>query len=326
MTIKMGIAVLLAGVAVLNVNGVFAVDKFTEEELTELEYKNGTGNFEIMRKERVLARFPVLAYVEAFNAEEKYVATLEQKKDVDLMKGVETSAAIATSPVFVAGGVNSTTGAIGNAATVIAAAGIGLNILNAIFSTDVERKARFEQLYNMKSPSFYLVRIDPETKGDEDLIAIQRKANGLALVLPFDCKVTANILGEKGAGAANKNHFYMRNIMCADDRTERTSLFERRPEYRNVTSIRYDQFQDPNGSVSIIGLYAIDKMKYTKMLGIPEADDDQKALLGKIAYERAKDVIPPDWTAVYTAPNTKGEWTVFVARSGVTIELPMPKS
>lgn len=95
---------------------------------------------------------------------------------------------------------------------------------------------------------------------------------------------------------------------------------------RGVWTTRFEQPTDPAGAFSIIKIAAIDKMKYAKMLGLPEGDDSQKANLGRIAYEKAKDTIPPDWTAVYTAPNSKGEWAVFVARNGVTIEFPMPKS
>lgn len=335
MKIKMGVAVLLAGMAALNVNGVFAADKFTEEKLTELEYKNGQSseNMRLLTKDESLVRFPVLAYAEAFGAEIQSQTDQRIKEEAPgLLDGVGQAALATASPVMIApvealGGFNPVL-------TAVTVTAIGLNILKIASHKNVSADVRRDEIEKMQHPSFYLVKTDQETDGDESLQSVYIKMNALVSHLPFDCQSAVNRLGESAAGFGKPNHTYRRTYICNYRDSDYGFFDSAHRGVRYATSFRTEgvsvfdekgQMKFP-GSASIISFHALDKMKYAKMLGIPEGDDSQKAHLGKIAYEKAKDVIPPDWTAVYTAPNSKGEWAVFVARNGVTIEFPMPKS
>lgn len=311
----------------------FSANQISEEELLNLEYSKGaevwSKDSRVLSEHSALTRFPVLAYAKALDAEEKAL-TESVNKESNLSSGVVTPATnIALAATALGGGKYPTGGTIGNVATVVAVADIGLNILNSIFSSNENSKYRRDRLWEMRSPSLYLVRSETDNKGETLETSHAKVTEIMRSIQPFDCDVSINRFGEKWIGAARKELFYVRNIVCADDeaRVKRALFGGPMTNDRLIQSFRYIQENEtPPRSVSIIGLHSLDQMRYTTMLDIQEADDEQQKQLGRLAYEKAQNFIPPEWTAVYTAPNPKGVWAVFVARNGVTIEFPMPKS
>ncbi|MDO9190911.1 MAG: hypothetical protein Q8K01_08475 [Sulfurimicrobium sp.] len=299
--------------------------KFTDEELTAMALKNGAKNKgEINSREFVFSLNPALVYAEAFNTEEKSLATPETK-DADMVKGVEAAATtVATSPFFVAGGVNSATGAIGNAATVVAVAGVGLNYISSMFNAG--NRQRGNAMRALNKPSFYLTRLVADVNNDDKLKAIQAEAIQVAATLPFACEPAANFLGEKAPSTIIPGILHYRDVFCGyDSNNKEVEVDSPRKEIRSIKSVRFYQPYGIEEAVNVIDLSSLDSLRYTAMLGIPEADSEQEKQLGRLAYEKANPFIPPDWTAVYTAPNSKDEWAVFVARNGVTMEFPVVK-
>jgi hypothetical protein len=326
-------SLLIATIWICFPGAAFSANQISEEELLKLEYAKSaevwSKDSRVLSEHSALTRFPVLAYAKALDAEESVIAEPTSQK-TNLSSGVVAPATDIALAASALGGSQSTGGTIGNAATIVAVAGIGLNVLNAIFSSNENASSRRYSLWRMKSPSLYLVRSETDNKGETLETSHAKVTEIMRSIKPFDCDVTINRFGRDLVGAAHKDASYSRSIVCADDeaRAKRAILVDRPViESRVISSFRYNQEKETlPRSVSMIEFYSLDRMRYTNMLGIPEIDEEQQKHLGRLAYEKAKDFIPPEWTAVYTAPNPKGVWAVFVARNGVTIEFPMPKS
>jgi hypothetical protein len=180
-------------------------------------------------------------------------------------------------------------------------------------------KIEKQRMPQLLTPSIHFVKKAPgaiERRNGYDTIL-----EGDAMIRGLDLECRPSILnganeGLYFVGGIGPDRNYYRLYACGLGAEETLNEKTAMDEVRTLVVNAYKDYE-PLLRISLTDLPRMSHMK--RILG---AVDERE--MGRLAYERVKNNVPPDWTVVFSAPNRVGEWRIFVARAGVVDEFLPP--
>lgn len=201
----------------------------------------------------------------------------------------------------------------------LAVASIAFDVLAFFSSGNVDDNIRNSFLKELAAPSLYLVKRGGALKDDDaryaEIVAGQKMMQSFGI----DCEPARWHSSRDGSvGGITPGVTYNRFYTCGYKGDQTVSFFDHVDELRvhKVASV------SDGTSWQMIILSRLDAMKQMpNELGLPA---DKMKDSGRVLYEKIKDKVGPEWTALYTAPGADGKWHVYAAREDIVREFDAP--
>ena len=340
---KLGTRLLVAGLwCVAATARAGATGPLPEEQLNALEQATFSAGVALPWN-RLVTRFPYYAYFQLFHeqytaakAAARTAATLAANPPEDPATPLAapanvpgpdptgfSKAAAATSGLAM--GLSPIKGAMvagisaNTASNALIGASIALDILSFIGRDTNDADNRYKTLAELKSPSLYLLKSSETMKTSADFYAEIVSGQQMLAAFALQCE-PARWHDERPAAVGYRigGVAYNRTYFCGYGPEESPGFFGFLKEIK-----RYSVIAPSNApAIAIARLEALDKMKHMpRLLGLPE---DQMKEAARVLYEKIKDKVPPEWTAVFTATGKDGGWHVYAASNNYVVEFPSP--
>lgn len=159
---------------------------------------------------------------------------------------------------------------------------------------------------------------------EEAMKANHRETASLVEQIGMGCEPAAwHVDGKGGVGNSRPMISYKRPIVCGFQNGEEVPWSWGSSDeimYAQTISLSHVSLR----GISMISLPRInEKPRMLNQLAIGKDDEKAIKMAGISAYEKIKSKIG-GWTAVYTGPDEKGEWSAYVSRDGETMIFPIP--
>lgn len=176
--------------------------------------------------------------------------------------------------------------------------------------------AEVQRLLAVTTPSLSFVKMAPDARDPADLYAEIRAGEDFIEGLGLGCEPALWHGSETPAfmGAAYGVYNYTRKFVCGYGEGEVVAEQDAGVEVKDLAVVSFTT-GEPRVRFSLSNLPQMARM--AKLLGAQSGQD-----MGMLAYEAVREHIPPEWTAIITAPNANGEMTVFVVQDGQRFEFP----
>ncbi len=171
--------------------------------------------------------------------------------------------------------------------------------------------AEMQRLLPVSTPSISFVKMAPNAREPEDLYAEIKQGEAFVSALGLQCEPALWHGSDSPAfvGPAFGVYSYTRKFVCGYGAGETVADKDAPEEVKDFAVVAFTS-GSPRVRFSLSNL-----PRMAQVLGV--APDKN---MGWKAYEKVRDRISPEWTAIIAAPNQNGEMTVFVAQDGKTYE------
>lgn len=180
--------------------------------------------------------------------------------------------------------------------------------------------AELQRLLPVTTPSLSFVKMAPGVRDPADLYAEIKAGEDFIAGLGLGCEPALWHGADTPAfvGAAYGSYSYTRKFVCGYRNGEVVAEKDAGVEVKDLAVVSFTS-GEPRVRFSLSNLPQMARMG--QVLGMA-ADRN----MGMRAYETVRERIPPEWTAIITAPNANGDMTVFVAQDGQRYEFtPIPQ-
>lgn len=330
------------------ISGVWSGPKLSEAELTEIEYVHtNAANKKVRDRNYIYEKT-----WDEFSSSEimfQYINAADEKtalisKPEATISNAENSGKV--DPVFFAAAVDGVTNGIhtvrNDSLLVLSAALDVFSWLNKGY--DVDEKTNDLGNY-INRPSFFLVKIDKSKfsknpsndldieENDKNLAKLFGENQDFLLSLPLDCDMSyyksSDMFGGRDTFAVRigrmqfrptykRGHEHSRAYLCGGDSDTDASPGTAIDNMITMTTLRTSE----NIWVSRYAFPHLDTHSFLyKKLNIPK---DKRKFIAAEIFNTIKDKLNKEWYAIYSAPNSNGEWKVYVVKDGVSMEFDAP--
>ncbi len=335
-------AVALLGVCLLTSEVTSA--PLSEEQLATLEKGNARSSSGVQPSwDKLITRFPQLAFLAAFDtacaaaqSASTPTAATGDGGMVRLAPDNAGSASTSTNDAARGYGRTSDAAAFASATTTtmnggmvpgmpahmvggaLAVASIGFNVLQFFSGGTLDDKIRASSIKDLNAPSLYLLKTGGLLKDDAaryaQIVADQTMIQSFGLKCD---PARAHQSRDATVGGALQGIEYTRFIFCGFDPEEEVSYF-------SANEMRGHKVVSVTGGSSLQVVYFTRLDEMDKMPAVLGLQKGQMREAGRVLYEKIKDKLDPQWTALFTAAGADGKWHVYVARNNVIGEFESP--